>query len=100
MFPPNMHGVLSSCLPVQFCRRILSPMLLGFGRILLVNPQLTRHFALLNIVSVVPLGISVVSGWPPDWSLLRGAFKPHETLSCLWRYALFFNHVQVHEMFV
>eukprot|EP00955_Chlamydomonas_euryale_P039414 351377-Chlamydomonas_euryale.AAC.10 len=39
----------------------------------------------LQIVSVVPVGSS--EGWPPGWSLLRGAastFKPYAALLRLW----------------
>eukprot|EP00955_Chlamydomonas_euryale_P001456 16664-Chlamydomonas_euryale.AAC.2 len=42
-------------------------------------------------------------GWPPDWSLLRGAassFKPYAALLRLRGYVSFFNHGQVRETFV
>eukprot|EP00955_Chlamydomonas_euryale_P021268 225052-Chlamydomonas_euryale.AAC.1 len=45
----------------------------------------------------------LASGWPPAWSLLRGAassVKPSAALLRLWRSAFLFNHVQVHETFV
>eukprot|EP00955_Chlamydomonas_euryale_P019305 205815-Chlamydomonas_euryale.AAC.1 len=92
-----------SCHPVprfpgQFWRSIL-----GFGTVFSLLWAHPLPMLTLRIGSVVPFGSSVVSGWPPDWSLLRGAavsFKRYAALLCLWRYAFFFDNVQVYETFV
>eukprot|EP00955_Chlamydomonas_euryale_P078007 363067-Chlamydomonas_euryale.AAC.4 len=66
----------------------------------------TKHpyiFDVFEIGSVAPLDVSVVPGWPPDWSSVRGSafsLKPYSALLRLWRYALFISHVQVHEKLV